>query len=356
MIGRPLTMPTPNYDPWDIDTAPWKTATTPAGRLQLLAQYGVLAPSPHNCQPWIFEIAEATLRLEIDSARTLPISDPTGRQMPLTLGCVAAMIELAAKGLGAMVSSDWTGAQPWPCSIRLDEAVVEPDPSYLRAILSRHSDRRPFQTELGERGLGSAATAAAPGSWLRIIEDRRQIALLADAVAEATMAFAADRSFRAELASWLRPNGTDEPDGMPGTVMGFRPLQTVVMKKLLPFVNTGRPMAKQSRAQCIASGAIVLFGIEPDAPNDAAYFAVGRSAATTAIEATRIGLATSWIAAAAESVPVANRLRGELELPGPPVIALRVGVAPQPVPRPTPRRSASEVTRKGPFQTEGAAS
>lgn len=341
-------MPKSNYTAWNVDPLSWKRAASPTERLRLLAAYGVLAPSPHNCQPWIFEIEDDQLRLGIDHMRTLPVSDPTGRQMPLAIGCVVGTLESAAKAVGAQLEIDWTEDSPWLCAVRIGESDQEADDSYRRAILNRHSDRRPYLSELGEIDLDSIALASTPGSWIQVLQDRREIAVFADAVAEATMAFGADQAFRRELAGWLRPNETADPDGMPGTVMGFKPLQTIVMKKILPIVNTGKPMAKQSHAQCVASGAILLIGTDVGSSADAAYFAVGRSAVTAAIEATRLGLATSWIAAAAESELIATRLEDELGLPGDLIVALRVGVGPQPSPSPTPRRTSAEVTRQGP--------
>ena len=75
-----------------------------AERLRFFLQWAVLAPSRHNTQPWVFEISGDELRVYADTARTLPIADPDGRQ--LLMGCGAALVNvrLAAAHFGHATS------------------------------------------------------------------------------------------------------------------------------------------------------------------------------------------------------------------------------------------------------------
>ena len=59
--------------------------------------YAVLAPNPHNRQPWLVDLAEpdvATLYCDLD--RRLPQTDPLDRQITIGLGCFLELFVLAA--------------------------------------------------------------------------------------------------------------------------------------------------------------------------------------------------------------------------------------------------------------------
>src|SRR5690349_21257002 len=71
-----------------------------AERLRFFLQWAVLAPSRHNTQPWLFEIAGDELRVYADRARMLPVADPGGRQLLMSCGAAIANLRLAAAHFG----------------------------------------------------------------------------------------------------------------------------------------------------------------------------------------------------------------------------------------------------------------
>ena len=69
--------------------------------------YAILAPNPHNMQPWVVDLAtpgEATLYCDPD--RLLPATDPFSRQIVIGLGCFLELLRMAAaeEGLRADVT------------------------------------------------------------------------------------------------------------------------------------------------------------------------------------------------------------------------------------------------------------
>ncbi len=59
--------------------------------------YAILAPNPHNRQPWMVDLAtsgEATLYCDLD--RLLPDTDPFSRQITIGLGCFLEILRMAA--------------------------------------------------------------------------------------------------------------------------------------------------------------------------------------------------------------------------------------------------------------------
>ena len=81
---------------------PWRRAAEGFGdpRLDVLA-YAILAPNPHNMQPWRVELNEG-LRFTVfcDKNRLLPETDPPSRQITIGFGCFLELCRQAAAEAG----------------------------------------------------------------------------------------------------------------------------------------------------------------------------------------------------------------------------------------------------------------
>jgi hypothetical protein len=80
--------------PSEAARAPWREAGSPAEFRRRALSYALLAPNPHNRQPWLVRLDGAdALVLHVDLDRRLPVTDPFDRQ--ITIGC-GAFLELMA--------------------------------------------------------------------------------------------------------------------------------------------------------------------------------------------------------------------------------------------------------------------
>ncbi|HEY9294433.1 MAG TPA: hypothetical protein VIP98_24385 [Microlunatus sp.] len=73
--------------------------------LRRAAVKAAMAPSIFNTQPWRLLLTPDELRVHADRSRQLPLLDPSGRQLMISLGCAVtnARIRLAADGIGVTV-------------------------------------------------------------------------------------------------------------------------------------------------------------------------------------------------------------------------------------------------------------
>lgn len=72
---------------------PWQAAARESDLRRFMLAHALLAPNPHNRQPWIADLREpGRIHLVCDGERLLPETDPFGRQ--ILVGC-GAFIELA---------------------------------------------------------------------------------------------------------------------------------------------------------------------------------------------------------------------------------------------------------------------
>ncbi|MGA0841082.1 MAG: hypothetical protein ACO3P1_14440, partial [Pseudomonadales bacterium] len=85
---------------------PWQRAGTyPDPRMRALS-WAVLAPNPHNRQPWLVDLAEeGVITLYADLERMLPHTDPADRQITIGLGCFLELLRMAAAEDGYRVEA-----------------------------------------------------------------------------------------------------------------------------------------------------------------------------------------------------------------------------------------------------------
>ncbi len=77
----------------DTAVQPWYAAAEHADVRRFMLSYALLAPNPHNRQPWVADLRRKDeITLVCDKERLLPETDPFGRQ--ILIGC-GAFIELA---------------------------------------------------------------------------------------------------------------------------------------------------------------------------------------------------------------------------------------------------------------------
>ena len=87
--------------------APWAQAGRYEDpRMQALS-YAILAPNPHNRQPWLVDLSVPDqVTLYVDTDRLLPHTDPFSRQIVVGLGCFLEVLVLAAAQMGYAVTLD----------------------------------------------------------------------------------------------------------------------------------------------------------------------------------------------------------------------------------------------------------
>ena len=76
----------------DVAVRPWTEPGDPADLRRWMLAHALLAPNPHNRQPWLADLRrDGEITLVCDGERLLPETDPFGRQ--IVIGC-GAFIEL----------------------------------------------------------------------------------------------------------------------------------------------------------------------------------------------------------------------------------------------------------------------
>jgi hypothetical protein len=92
----------------DAAVQPWTEHADPADLRRWMLAHALLAPNPHNRQPWLADLRrDGEITLVCDADRLLPETDPFGRQ--IVIGCGAfielAVLAAAARGVAVQVQA-----------------------------------------------------------------------------------------------------------------------------------------------------------------------------------------------------------------------------------------------------------
>ena len=133
---------------------PWRDAGSRFAEPRRKAlSFALLAPNPHNRQPWVVDLSETnTVKLYVDLERLLPATDPYNRQITIGLGCFLELMRMAAAEDGYDVEivsfpegADTTNLDHRPAAVCTftKSSSVQPDPLFRR-VLERRSLKEPY--------------------------------------------------------------------------------------------------------------------------------------------------------------------------------------------------------------------
>ncbi len=92
----------------DAALKPWEMAGSAYAEPRRKAlSYAILAPNPHNRQPWLVDLSrDGEVTLTVDTAKMLPHTDPYNRQITIGQGCFLELMVMAAAEDGYRVAID----------------------------------------------------------------------------------------------------------------------------------------------------------------------------------------------------------------------------------------------------------
>lgn len=301
--------------------------------LRLAAIRATLAPSVHNTQPWQLRLIENTLELRADRSRQLAVLDPTLRQLLVSCGCALfnARVMLAAAGYPAAVRRLPEPADPdLLATLTIDPIGDPPDPSGIgtlnTVIETRQTNRRQFSAEAVPAQVITELVAAAEAeqSGLFVIAEQEHRIATAVLSQRADAEQNANPAYRAELRAWT----SDDParrDGVPASAVPHVDAGSGDDIPIRDFDSRGTGWlpteTRSSLWQCL-----LLLTTFDDSP--AGWLRGGEALERIWLVATRHGFAVSPLTQVIEVPHTRQQLRVELNLPGHPVVLLRVGRAP----------------------------
>lgn len=187
---------------------PWRVAGAYETFRHRALSYALLAPNPHNLQPWQVKLeGEQSLSLFHDTERKLPVTDPFDRQITIGCGAFLELLVMAAREEG--YRADITPFPDGEDMTRLDSRPVarvdfvpgesRPDPLFAH-VLDRRSNKGVYE-----------ARDVDPDALTELANAMRCFGMSAETVGNtATTERLKDLTWRAHLREMMTPDALRE--------------------------------------------------------------------------------------------------------------------------------------------------
>ncbi len=249
-----------------------------------LLEYGVLAPSIYNSQPWKFSIDadKGFIRVEPDPTRIRPLGlDPGQRDLYLAIGaCVENMI-LAAPALGYEVEADFFPPKGPTALLRLKPMAEAMPESLFPSLLIRQTHAGKYKEksvqELHLERLRNVASFSEKEKMYFVTEAEQRdqlISLLHDASHEG----AGSQALIEEVAQWIRPS-SGAHEGLPMGHLGL-PISVRTRFMVLRYFSLAKEIKEVARQTLLRQGHLIeapaFLLLTTGSPNSKSYFNAGR--------------------------------------------------------------------------------
>ena len=217
VLAGVLMQPKASLEAWDVKESDFPANASSEERLTFLLRYAILAPSSYNTQPWKFNITGNEIDVFADKSGWLQVADADYRELYLSLGCSLENLLVAADHFGYNSSvAYFPGPKDLVARVSLQpNATPSLDPRLFSAILSRHTNRKPYE----ERAITDAdlTTLQSIGSdkdvQTSLVTDSATKRKFLDLVVRADQIQYSDADFKSELGHWLSA-GSMGPTGI----------------------------------------------------------------------------------------------------------------------------------------------
>jgi hypothetical protein len=154
--------------------AAWSDAGRDADPRRHALSFAILAPNPHNMQPWKADLqTPGEISISLDEKRLLPETDPFGRQILMGLGAFLELLTMAAAKTGHRaqinlfpdgVPGEYLDGRRMAQIVFEADAGAKTDPLFEH-VLDRRTDRRAYDINRTVSGEEIAALSKAASAY-----------------------------------------------------------------------------------------------------------------------------------------------------------------------------------------------
>jgi hypothetical protein len=310
-----------------IDPGEFVQCKTWEEKIKFILRYGILAPSTHNSQPWLFRIKGEKLSILKDPHIQITKGDPTGRDLFISFGCLIETIAIAARAFGLAVDIRYSNDIKEELVAEMEFRVDVTDSrewELLQQIPQRVNARGVFDRKAIPQGVTKALRAESLSDVrFDFIETPQKIEEMARLTRSGLEEAYKDPGFRAEISRWMHSSFSSSPEGMPGYSLRLPALLSLVFPWLLRTFNIGKRVGHLNYLGIRSVPLIVVWSAEEEGPEE--WIKIGRSAERLMLRAFALGLKTSIFVASVEIGELHKRVRELIECPGRPQFVLCIG-------------------------------
>jgi len=298
-------------------TLPWTQAGAETEMMRFGFAHALLAPNPHNRQPWIVALHDPmNATLYVDTDKDLPETDPFDRQITIGLGCFLELFSLAiaTKGYVANIElfpqgSSEQGLDKRPIAqISLIAAQDLPTDPLFAQIYARRTNRNEFTKTVPSQKLLQQITQTGGDVTVGFTIDKQKLeALRTLSVEAARIEFLTPHTYMesVELMRIGNKEIAQNPDvlAIRGPMMGLLKKAGIVTRTTLADTNSSafkQGLKQYSKAAASASAFVWIA-----TPNNSReeQIQAGRTYVRQNLMATKMGLAMHPLSQALQEYP-----------------------------------------------------
>lgn len=261
--------------------------------------------------------------------RALPVSDSSHRELYLSLGCCLGNFLLAADAFGYSGNVEYfpdDSKKDFIARVHIEKKSNQGiKNNILDAIVRRRSNRMEYKEDKVEtEKLDRIISFENPGEMeIRFISQEHQLKQIKEIMMKAFAVAVADKTFRMELADWVRSNISSAPDGMPGYTLGIPTLPSLAFPFVLRHFDPSKMIVRENRGYLEKTPVIGVLSIRKDEPSG--WVRAGELFEKIWVEATQLGLSVNVLNAGVEMGNMYKEIQNMIVSQLRPVMLWRLG-------------------------------
>jgi hypothetical protein len=297
-----------------------------------LLRSAVLAPSTYNTQPWKFRVTADGVDVYADYTRRMPVADPGGREMMMSIGAAVMNLRVAAAYAGYMceVIYNYSGASEEPlASVRLTPCRECPPETLDLAglygfIAQRHTNRHPFLLSRIPAAVLDQLCGLARGTDVTVIAstDGDCNGRIAEVVARGDRMLLENADYRRNVSAWLHVYALSHADGLSAQACGLDAKVVAAAPWAARVIDVGKIRAAHDRHLCLEAPGLIALCSDDHVPQ---YVAVGELVERMLLVLTGEGLHASFFNMPIQVPALRTQLQQILGAAAPPQLLLRLG-------------------------------
>ncbi len=254
-------------------------------KIKFLLKYGILAPSTHNCQPWLFKIGDDYCEIYRNVLINLPEADKTGRDMYISFGCLIENLSISANYYNVkfeinyiLDKKTYLIAKIKYFNLNQTIKISKNSTALLNAILTRKTIRGKFNNKRIPNEIVNELDKLNffKGIYLSIFTNHQDIIYLGNLTSDGMKLAYKSKLFRIEMAKWFRTNISNKKEGLPGYALGMSTILSLIFPNIVRYLNIGNIVAKMN-FKCISTAPMICL-ITSEKNDETTWLNTGRLA------------------------------------------------------------------------------
>ncbi|UCH72204.1 MAG: hypothetical protein JSW62_01275 [Thermoplasmatales archaeon] len=252
---------------WDIKTEDFPKDSSIEEQIKFCLSYGILAPSTHNSQPWLFKISKSFCDIFNDPSVQIIEGDPNKNYLYLSIGCLIENIIIAADYFKLFKSIKYYTKKNDDLLARLyfqrqnKKKISYLNKDLVSAITNRFNARGLFQSKKISKDIIKNITKLNNFENIQIsfIDKKTDIEKIAQLTAVGVDDIYKNNKFRSEMSKWINNNLSSKKRGMPGYTLKMPLPLSIIFPLVIPHINLGKILSKLNYASVSSAPSIIIF-------------------------------------------------------------------------------------------------